>query len=56
MISAHELDGNELKQVIPQDIMTANNVPLSTVVFIDGEDEFHVLKKVREWIESTKTL
>lgn len=55
-ISAHEVAGNELKNVIPKDVMEANGVPLTTVVSIEGEDDFHLLKKVREWIASAKNL
>lgn len=53
-ISAHELDGNECKRLIPKDEMAIHGVPTSTVVHIDGDDEEHCLRKVREWIALTK--
>ncbi len=49
-ISAHELKGNELREVVPIQEMEANGIQMNQIIQIDGEDTFHLLKKVREWL------
>lgn len=53
-LSAHELDGNECKQLIPKDVLESKGVQISTIVNIDGEDEEQLCRKIREWIALTK--
>ena len=50
-ISIHEMKGNELREVTPANVMKENNVPISKTVCFTAEDEFHVFKKIREWLD-----
>ena len=50
-MSAHELLGQELREGIPSSVIEDNGLKLSTIVTFDAEDEFHLFKKIREWLE-----
>lgn len=51
-ITAHELVGHELRELIPRKVMEENGVPISTLVSIDGEDEEDLCNKIKEWIKN----
>jgi phosphotransferase system HPr-like phosphotransfer protein len=53
-LSVHEFKDNELRQVLPLEVMSSYGVPIKTVVHIDGEDENQVLLKIKNWIENAK--
>lgn len=51
-ISVHELKGNEMREVIPESEMRENGILIAQTIYIDGEDNHGILRKIREWIGS----
>jgi hypothetical protein len=50
-ISIHDMKGNELRDVVPAERMKENNLPINTTICFDGEDEYFLMKRLREWLE-----
>jgi len=54
MLQVHELKGQELREPVSKETMEAQGLKNVMVFHIDGETEFDILTKIKEWINSVK--